>query len=264
VSTLYLLETRAAKTYQCSGCGETIQRGTMHFRHDPYPMARLYRGEKYSHWCSKCVMATNPGPKQQVTHRLYVRRADIQPAHGSDLVQLSLFDPVRIKLIGIGRSLSERISGNPTLIHSMSPEEFEEFICERLYAMGFEPRQIGKTFQADGGIDVVFWPRELSFPFLGAAQVKHHKSPKVREGPGIVREFVGSISGRHFSAGIIVTNTSFSPNAEWVAHQQGGLIRLRGFTDICRWLENNFSADAEWREIPSFIELAPGVSVKIR
>ena len=265
MATLYLLETRAAKTYQCSGCGGTIPRGAMHFRHDPHPMARRHRGEKYSHWCRKCVMATKPGPKEQVTRRLFVRRADIQPVHWSDLVQLSLFDPVRIELVGVGRSLSERISGNPELVHSLSPEEFEEFICERLYAMGLEPKRIGNTFQADGGIDVVFWPRvSSSFPFLGAAQIKHHRSPKRREGPGTVREFVGSISGRPFSAGIIVTNTSFTPGAEWFARQQGGLIRLRGFEDICRWIENNFSADAEWRELPSSIELAPGVSVKIR
>jgi len=261
MATLYLLETRAAKTYQCSGCGETISSGTMHFRHDPHPMARRHRGEKYSHWCRKCVMATNPGPKEAVTRRLFVQRADIQRAD----FKLSLFDPVRIELVGIGRSLSDRLSGNPELIHSLSPEEFEGFICERLYAMGFEPRQIGRTFQADGGIDVVFWPRgSSSFPFLGAAQIKHHRSPKKKEGPGTVREFLGSISGRPFSAGIIVTNTSFSPTAEWFARQQNGLIRLRGFEDICRWIENNFSADAEWREIPSSIEVAPGILVRIR
>lgn len=259
--TLYLLETRAAKTYQCSGCGEIIQRGTMHFRHDPHPMARRHRGEKYSHWCRKCVMSTTPDAKCPITRRLFVKRADIERTD----FQLSLFDPVRIEIFGIGCNLSERLSGSPELIHSLSPEEFEEFICERLYAMGFEPRQIGRTFQADGGIDVVFWPRvPSSFPFLGAAQIKHHRSSKQKEGPGTVREFVGSISGRPFSAGIIVTNTSFSPSAEWFAHQQNGLIRLRGFADICRWLENNFSADAEWREIPSSIELAPGMFVKIR
>lgn len=261
MATLYLLETRAAKTYQCSGCGETIPRGTMHFRHDPHPMARLHRGEKYSHWCRKCVMSTSPGPKEHVTRRLFVKRADIQKT----AFQLSLFDPVRIELVGVGSSLSEQLSGNPKLIHSLSPNEFEDFICDRLYAMGFEPRQIGNTFQADGGVDVIFWPRgSSSFPFLGAAQIKHHRSPKKKEGPGTVREFVGSISGRPFSAGIIVTNTSFSPTAEWFARQQNGLIRLRGFEDICRWIENNFSSDEEWREIPSTIELAPGMFVKIR
>lgn len=261
MATLYLLETRAAKAYQCSGCVETIAKGTMHFRHDPHPMARLHRGEKYSHWCRNCVMATDPGPKEHVTHRLFVRRADIQRADQ----QLSLFDPVRIELVGVGGSLSERLSYKPELIHSLSPEEFESFICERLYAMGFEARQIGKTFQCDGGIDVVFWPRgSSSFPFLGAAQIKHHRNPKKKEGPGAVREFVGSIGGRPFSAGIIVTNTSFSPTAEWFARQQNGLIRLRGFEDICRWLENNFTSDAEWREIPSSIELVPGILVKIR
>ncbi len=265
MATLYLIETRAAKNYQCSGCDQTIARGAEHFRHDPHPMARRHRGEKYSHWCYNCIMATNPGRKEFFARRLFVKRTDIQPVAGSDVLQLSLFDPVEIKLVGIGRSLSERISGNPMIIHRLSPEEFEEFICERLYAMGFEPKRIGNAFQADGGIDIVFSPRgSSSFPFLGAAQIKHHRKPTVKEGPATVREFLGSISGHPFSAGIIVTNTSFSPSAEWFARRLGGLIRLRGFEDICRWIENNFSADAEWREIPSIIELAPGVSVRIR
>lgn len=98
----------------------------MHFRHDPHPMARLHRGEKYNHWCRKCVMATSPGPKEQVTHRLFVRREDIQRTDH----QLSLFDAVRIELVGIGYNLSERLSGNPKLIHSLSPDEFEEFIWD--------------------------------------------------------------------------------------------------------------------------------------
>ncbi len=265
MATLYLLETCAAKTCQCAGCGATIPRGTMHFRHDPHPMARLHRGEKYSHWCRKCILSTDPGPKQPVTDRLYVRRDAVRSINRPDVANLPIFDPVRIELVGVGRSLSERIWGNPTLIHGLSPEDFEEFVCERLYAMGLEPRRIGNAFEADGGIDVVFWPRlPSSFPFLGAAQIKHHRSPRKREGPDTVREFVGSISGRPFSAGVIVTNTSFSPSAEWFARQQGGLIRLRGFEDICRWVEDNFSAEAEWRELPSSIELAPGVCVKIR
>jgi hypothetical protein len=265
MATLYLLETRAAKVYQCVGCGTTIYRGTMHFRHDPHPMARRHRGEKYSHWCRDCILSAAAGPREQVTRRLFVSRNAIRSTGRPDALQLPLFDLVRIECIGIGYSLSQRISEDPTVIHALSPQEFEEFICERLYAMGLEPKRVGGTFQADGGIDVVFWPRDRSsFPFLGAAQVKHHRSPKTKEGPDTVREFVGSISGRPFSAGIIVTNTSFSPDAEWFARQHGGLIRLRGFDDICRWVENNFSAEAEWRELPSSIEVAPDVFVKIR
>lgn len=176
-----------------------------------------------------------------------------------------LIRPVRIEFLGVGHCLSRSLAADPSLIHRLTPSEFEEFVCERLDAMGFEPRRVGATFDADGGIDIIFWPRKPSaFPFLGAAQVKHHRNPRKVEGPASARELVGSISGRPFSAGVVVTNTTFSPSAEWFARQHQGLVRLRGFADIKRWLADNFNGDEEWRELPSTIELAPGVVVKVR
>jgi hypothetical protein len=72
------------------------------------------------------------------------------------------------------------------------------------------------------------------------------------------------VAGHSLAAGLLVTNTSFSPDAEWYAREHAKLIRLRDFNDIKRWLFNNFTDDAEWREIPSSIEVCPGVIVWIR
>lgn len=209
-------------------------------------------------------MAAKPGAKEKITQRLWVSKKAVLDAR-SNPSQQPLVHPVRIELVGVGDYLSRHISADPALVHHLSPDQFEEFVCERLGAMGFDLQRVGRTFQADGGIDVVFWPRKPSpFPFFGAAQVKHHRNPSTVEGPAAVRELVGSISGHPFSAGIVVTNTTFSPSAEWFARQHRGLVRLRGFQDIQRWLVDNFSADEEWRELPSTIELAPGVIVKVR
>ncbi|MDO8836906.1 MAG: restriction endonuclease [Vicinamibacterales bacterium] len=150
-------------------------------------------------------------------------------------------------------------------MHSLTPSQFEAFVCDRLFAMGFEPRQVGKTNRKDGGVDIVFWPRaNLSFPFLGAVQLKHHRNVLEHEGPKVVREFAGAIAGHPFNAGVVVTNTSFSPDAEWFAQQHARLVRLRGFSDLCRWIAGAFGDDAEWREVPKSIELCPGIVIKIR
>jgi Restriction endonuclease len=265
LATLYLLETKAAKTYAREGCGNTIRRGERHFRHDPFIEARRHRGEKYTHWCRDCIMAANPGEPERPTQRLWVSKRAVLEAREREAKRQQIVRPVRIELLGIGDCLSLHLASNPSLVHRLSPEQFEEFICERLDAMGLEPQRAGTTFRPDGGIDVVFWPRKPSpFPFLGAAQIKHHRNPATVEGPASVRELVGSISGQPFTAGIVVTNTTFSPSAEWFARQHRGFVRLRGFQDIQRWLANNFGADEEWRELPSTIELAPGVTVKVR
>ncbi len=117
----------------------------------------------------------------------------------------------------------------------------------------------------EGGIDVLFWPRQKgAFPFLGAAQIKHHRNPKRKEGSSTIRDFYGAISAHPINAGLIVTNTTFSPDAEWFTREHAKLVRLRDFSDIRRWILNNFVDEAEWRELPRSIELCPGVIVNIR
>jgi hypothetical protein len=260
-TTLYLLETRAARDYTCPACERTIVRGSQHFRHDPHPMARRHRGERTSHWCYECI-TNSPRVTDQVG-RIWIQPstnvAGFTPSRGVKL------DLLRSHVVGVGRALSERLASEPQAVHRLSAIEFEEFICDRLYAMGLEPRKVGHTFAKDGGVDVVFWPRSHgAFPFLGCAQLKHHRDASRKEGPGAVREFAGTIAGHPFGAALLVTNTSFTYDAQWFAESHAKLIRLRDFADISRWLVDDFSSSAEWREMPHSIELCPGVVVKLR
>jgi hypothetical protein len=266
--TLYLIETQARNEYICPACLQKIPKGVLHFRHDPYPAARRFRGESTTHWCRQCIMASDPGPKERITGRIRIPVFRVMgrqsPAVEAQL-PLPLFAPLRVELVGIGAILSEQLTNDPSLLYRVSPEEFEEFICDRLFAMGFEPRRVGATNRKDGGVDVLFWPRlSGAFPFLGAAQVKHHRDTHIKEGPGTVRDFAGTIAGHPFNAGLLITNTSFTPDAEWFAREHAKLLRLRAFNDIRRWLFNNFGDEAEWREVPTSIELCPGVVIKIR
>lgn len=256
-TTLYLIETRAAKEYICPGCNQKIPRGSRHFRHDPHPYARSFRGLKTSHWCYECI-TTTPSSRDSVG------RVWIRPAH-----MAGLFRPDRrlaqVEVVGVGTLLAAQIAADPGLIHRLEPGQFEEFVCDRLSAMGLEPKHVGDVNRKDGGIDVLFWPKAKgAFPFLGAAQIKHHKDPRRQEGPSTVRDFAGAISGHPFGAALFVTNTAFTPDAEWFAREHARLVRLRGLNDIRRWVVNNFADEAEWREIPSEIELCPGVAIKVR
>jgi len=45
--------------------------------------------------------------------------------------------------------------------------------------------------------------------------------------------------------------------------QNRAFLRLRDFDDLRRWLREQFDAEADWREIPDTIALAPGITVTI-
>lgn len=266
--TLYLTKARAQRQYVCAGCGSNIAKGTQHYRHEPHPFARQYRGEERSHWCHECITSVDT-ITDQVGH-IYVplvrvldrRKAlDSQGAEGADSGEYRI---ARVQLIGVGQQLSQLLAVDPARVHELSAPQFEDFMCERLFAMGFEPKKTGATYAKDGGIDILFWPRQrVPFPMLGAMQLKHHASPTKTEGVGSVRDFAGAIAGHPFGVGVLVTNTTFSPDAHWFANKRTSIVRLRDFSDIRRWVADNFADDLEWRELPTSIELCPGVVVPV-
>lgn len=256
---LYLIESRARSTYLCAGCGATIRTRSRYFRHDPIPQARLHRREQTTHWCRSCILDSDPPEPEPFTGRIRMpRNWLIKPREEVGEGRPSVL------LLGIGAQLIERLRLDPKLLHDLTPEQFEDFVCDRLYVWGMEPRKVGRTNQMDGGIDVVFWPRSKNaFPFLGAAQVKHHRR-SVKEGPNAVREFAGVLSGHPFNAGLFVTNTAFTPQAKWFAEHSSALLRLRDFEDMRRWIASEFDDPNERREIPRSLELFANGIVDLR
>lgn len=162
-------------------------------------------------------------------------------------------------------ALVELLLRDPDAIYGLAPDTFEELICDRFIARGFELRRVGATNRKDGGIDIFFWPLgKTAIPYLGVAQVKHHRSKNIHEGPRTVREFAGTLAALPINVGVIVTNTSFTPDARWFANERAKLIQFRENEDITRWLAGNFTDPAEWRDIPHSIEVCHNTIVKIR
>lgn len=267
---LFLMQSRARQWYKCDGCDGRIGKGSTYFRHDPLNLSP-FKKEPTGHWCTDCI-ATSGAALDPSNGRLRVAVVKVlanrqDPTTRTDALrtaqpELSGLAVGRVELLGIGARLSPILEANETLIHALTPPQFQEFVCERLDAMGFEPRQVGDTYQRDGGIDILFWPR-LGFPFLGAVQAKHHRDPGRKEGPSAVRDFAGVLSGHPINVGLLVTNTSFTADAKWFAQHKSPLLRLRDFADLQRWLAGNFSDAEEWREIPEALEVCPGLVVPI-
>ncbi len=262
---LFLTQSRARRAYNCDGCDASIQQGTAYFRHDPLNFNPRREKKLSQHWCVDCIAtsgaATDPG-----TGRLRVSVLQVLSNQTNARKQLTLPHLAlgRVELIGVGPELTRFLQADPLRVHELTPKQFQEFLCERIDAMGFEPRQVGNVYQKDGGIDILFWPREhRGFPFLGAVQAKHHQDPSRKEGPSAVRDFAGVVAGHPINIGLMVTNTSFTADAAWFARHKAPLLQLREFADIRRWLAGSFSAAEEWRDLPESIEVCPGLVVPV-
>ena len=267
-SYLLLRESRARRPYSCAICSSLIPQRGRYFRDEPHPQARRYRGEEVRHLCVSCVegLEAEKVPLQKrLLQRTRWRKDDLQLTLplGEATVR-----PTIVRLAPVTEQVESQLLTEDELrqyLRGLRPEEFEELVLDRLLAMGLEARRIGHTRAKDGGVDILFWPDQTTspVPYLGAVQVKHTRSSSKNLGPEAVRSLAGVLQSQPFQVGMVVTNTSFTPDAEWFAEQQHSLIRLRGMKDLRRWIYSEFTDEAEWREMPRKIELCPGVTVDL-
>jgi len=168
----------------------------------------------------------------------------------------------RVILFSATQHLLAALRQSMDVIHQISPEQFELLVCDRLDAMGFEVRRTGHAFAPDGGVDIISWPKMSTFPYLFAVQVKHRRH-RAKIGPEPVRGLMAALNSSPFDAGLLVTNTTFTPSAKWWAQHGPRILRLRDLEDLRRWISGNF-IEGSLRELPKEIELAPGITVRLR
>lgn len=146
---------------------------------------------------------------------------------------------VRADAVNVRRDIIPKLLADWNAVYSLSPDEFEELVFDRLFAMDLEAFRMGPVNQRDGGIDIIFWTRGI-LPMLGAVQVKHHRSPETKTGPAEVRELGGAMQGHHFNIGLIITNTSFTEDAKHQIDKGSFPIQLRDGEALRKWVADDF------------------------
>lgn len=98
---------------------------------------------------------------------LTILRPEQQPLH---------LQTTQVRFRDITAELLNSLIRDPQEIYRISPETFEQLICERLDKMNLEVKRVGKhSYHKDGGIDIIAWPKYSAFPYLMAVQAKHHR-----------------------------------------------------------------------------------------
>jgi transcriptional regulator with XRE-family HTH domain len=169
-----------------------------------------------------------------------------------------------VRVVDFSPELLRFLQEDPTRLRSLTPDEFERFVAGRLDCMGYNVTLTGASNRKDGGIDLIAVPKVGTLGSLViAGQVKHHQGDQ-KTGRGAVDRLL-AWKDSVFRAGLLVTNTTFTKDAIWTAQQERNsrFLRLRDFTDLKRWLQDQWGTEEDWREIPDRIELAPGVVIEI-
>ncbi|MFL6283685.1 MAG: restriction endonuclease [Pyrinomonadaceae bacterium] len=171
-------------------------------------------------------------------------------------------DRPRIEIINLSTVILKWLQEDPKRISALSPEQFEDLVADRLTRAGLSVTKTGKTNTPDGGIDLIAHPKSSSIPYLLAVQIKHSRMNRPVPA-GVVRDFRGAITSLPIDIGMIVTNTRFTPDAQWTARQLPRLIRLRSIADLKLWLADEIDGSLILKDFPSTIEVAPGLVIPI-
>jgi transcriptional regulator with XRE-family HTH domain len=173
-------------------------------------------------------------------------------------------DVPQVSFLDVTPQLLVLLRDNPEDLRNLSSERFEHVVAERIDRMGYDVQLTGRANRRDGGIDLIAVPKiRTAGSFLMAAQMKHHRSDHTTGRPDVDRLLAWKDSP--FRIGLMVTNTSFSQDARWLADQVNNraFLRLRDFEDLKRGLSGQFDSEFDWRELPDVISLAPGITVEV-
>ena len=125
-------------------------------------------------------------------------------------------EPYTVALSQFSEELLRWFLEDTNRLMQLTPDKFQYLIADRLEYLGLGIQMVGNVFLKDGGVDIIAYPKGLAVPFLLAVQVKHHRTQRktnVRD----VRDFQGVLTSGNspFNVGMLVTNTTFTPDAEW-------------------------------------------------
>lgn len=261
----YLRFSRARQLYTCARCSTRILRHQPYVRDEPHPYARMRGTAVVGHLCLSCVVGPEEARRIFLAFLTKDRGDPPELPPGFEITPNGyLRFPPRVELIDITPQLLQILARDPDRIRAIGPDKFELLICDRLDHFGYDFARVGDgTFRKDGGIDLLAWQRSALIPMLIAVQAKHTSLTDKKLGPPAVRDLTGSVERHGLNAGLLVTNTTFTADARWFAEKQPLLTQLRDISDLQRWLRGEFSRQDEWRQIPTTIELCPGVSVPV-
>lgn len=149
---------------------------------------------------------------------------------------------VSAKALNVETEVIPKLLQDPEYVNQLTDDEFEELILDRFLAMGFQGFRISPARSKDGGIDIVLWSLGI-LPMLGVVQVKHHRSKKRNVESVFISELSGAMGRHRFNFGVIVTNTGFTPNAQFEASQSRHPIQLRDSKALEKWISDDFSVE---------------------
>jgi HJR/Mrr/RecB family endonuclease len=132
------------------------------------------------------------------------------------------------------RELLQQLSQNPSEMLKIHPRQFEELVAGLLDKQGFDVQLTPQT--RDGGRDVLAFQSTPAGKLLFLVECKQFR-PDRPVGVSIVRALYGVVELERANAGMIVTTSTFSPDAVDLARKISYRMKLKEYSDVVDWIK---------------------------
>jgi hypothetical protein len=140
------------------------------------------------------------------------------------------------RIVTATEGIVERLRACPESIYDLSPREFEELLAELLVGMGWEVELTRQT--RDGGKDLLaYYPTEMGRILCLVEAKKYRRDRKI--GVGLVRNLYGTLCDHQASSAVLVTTSSFSPDAREFQQKHEHRLSLRDYADLVQWIQRH-------------------------
>lgn len=137
-------------------------------------------------------------------------------------------------IISANERMIQALKNHPKDIFRLSPRRYEELIAELLDDMGYEVTLTKAT--RDGGKDILASMKTECGDFLCLVEAKRYRQDR-KIGVSLVRELYGTLCDFNATSGMLVTTSSYSPDAQAFQRNHQYQLSLRDYTDVAGWIQ---------------------------
>ena len=154
---------------------------------------------------------------------------DAAPAAKEELITVA-----RPVIVSANEAMIKALKEHPKDVFRLSPRKYEELIAELLNDMGYEVTLTKAT--RDGGKDILASLKTECGDFLCLVEAKRYRHDRTI-GVSLVRALYGTLCDFKATSGMLVTTSSFSPDARAFQQNHQYQLSLRDYADVAGWIQ---------------------------
>lgn len=136
-------------------------------------------------------------------------------------------------IISANNGLISSLKKQPSDLRKLTPREFEQLLADLLSDMGWEVELTKQT--RDGGSDILAYLNTDIGKLLCLVEAKHYREDR-KIGVDLVRTLYGTLCDAQANSAMLVTSSSFSPDAKVFQQRHKYQLTLREYADVVEWI----------------------------